>query len=72
MQLYWVLKHGTFLARRWEEEGTVTLYHCADEARGFFVELRYHAQADAMQMLRSFADTDSLDSYTHGVRLPEF
>lgn len=40
MQLYWVLKHGTFLAQRWEadDEG-VNLYHCADEGRGFFVEV---------------------------------
>ena len=38
--LYWVLKHGTFLAQRWEadDEG-VNLYHCADEGRGFFVEV---------------------------------
>jgi hypothetical protein len=31
VQLYWVLKHGTFLAQRWEDDGGVNLYHCADE-----------------------------------------
>jgi hypothetical protein len=40
MELYWVLKYGTFLAQRWEaDDDGVNLYHCADEGRGFFVEI---------------------------------
>jgi hypothetical protein len=36
VQLYWVLKYGTFLAKRWEaDDNGVNLYHCADEGRGF-------------------------------------
>ena len=38
VQLYWVLKHGTFLAQRWEADNGVN-HHCADEGRGFFVEV---------------------------------
>ncbi|RZJ95334.1 MAG: hypothetical protein EOO60_00760 [Hymenobacter sp.] len=34
MQRYWVLPHGTFLANRWEQEGSVNLYHCAGDDRG--------------------------------------
>jgi hypothetical protein len=35
VQLYWVLKYGTFLAKRWEaDDDGVNLYHCADEGRG--------------------------------------
>jgi hypothetical protein len=41
VQLYWVLKYGTFLAKRWEaDDDGVNLYHCADGGRGFFVEVR--------------------------------
>ena len=36
MQLYWVLKHGTYLAQRWGEDGGVNLYHCAEVGRGIF------------------------------------
>jgi hypothetical protein len=38
-QLSWVLKHGTHLVQRWEDEGGINLYHCADAGRGFFVEV---------------------------------
>jgi hypothetical protein len=43
MQLYWALKHGTFLAQRWEadDEG-VNLYFCADEGWCFFMEVGLH------------------------------
>jgi hypothetical protein len=40
VQLYWVLKYGAFLAQRWEaDDKGINLYHCADEGRGFFVEV---------------------------------
>lgn len=35
-----MLQHGTFLGQRWEADNDgVNLYHCADEGRGFFVEV---------------------------------
>lgn len=34
-QLYWTLKHGTYLAQRWSEAGGINLYHCADGGRGW-------------------------------------
>jgi hypothetical protein len=30
VQLYWALQQGTYLAQRWEDEGGINLYHCAD------------------------------------------
>jgi hypothetical protein len=39
VQLLWVIRHGTFLAQRWDDESGVNLYHCADEGRGFFAEV---------------------------------
>jgi hypothetical protein len=36
VQLYWVLKHGTSLAQRWQAERGVNLYHCGDVGHGFF------------------------------------
>jgi hypothetical protein len=32
MQFYWVLKHGTYLAQRWEDEGGVNLYQMASKS----------------------------------------
>ena len=71
MQLYWVLKHGTFLAQRWEDEGGVNLYHCADEGRGFFVEVGIDDGRGQAVVLRSFVSSVPLEDYAHGVRLPE-
>jgi len=39
VQLFWVIKHGTYLAQRWDDESGVNLYHCAGAGRGFFVEV---------------------------------
>jgi hypothetical protein len=55
VQLYWVLKHGTYLTQRQEEEGSVNLYHCADESRGIFMEVGYDASQQAALVLRSFS-----------------
>jgi hypothetical protein len=36
MQFYWVLKHGTYLAQRWEaDDDGVNLYHVAEEGWAF-------------------------------------
>ena len=73
MQLYWVLKHGTFLAQRWEadDEG-VNLYHCAEEGRGFFVEVGVAEDGGQAIVLRSFVSSVPLEDYSHYVRLPEW
>lgn len=70
-QLYWVLKHGTYLAQRWEEDGGINLYHCAGDGRGFFVEVGYDACKQGAMVLRSFSSSDPLEHYAHWVRLPE-
>jgi hypothetical protein len=55
LQLYWVLKHGTFLAQRWEtDEGGVNLYHCADQGRGLVVEVGVEDGQGRAVVLRSF------------------
>jgi hypothetical protein len=71
VQVYWTLKHGTYLAQRWESQGGVNLYHCAaDEGRGFFVEVG--VEDDKPVVLRSFVSAVPLEDYTHYVRLPEW
>lgn len=70
MQLYWVLRWGTYLAQRWENEGGVNLYHCAGDGRGFFVEVGVDDGRGQAVVLRSFSDSEALEDYAHGVRLP--
>jgi hypothetical protein len=71
VQLRYVLERGTYLAQRWEDEGGINLYHCADEGRGFFVEVGYDASQHAALVLRSFSSSVPLEDYAHWVRLPE-
>jgi hypothetical protein len=71
VQLYWVLKHGTFLARRWEDEGGINLYYLPDGVRGFFIEIGYDAQDGRAAVLRSFVSSVPLEAYAHWVRLPK-
>jgi hypothetical protein len=71
MQLYWVLRHGTYLAQRWDEEvGGVNLYHCEGEGRGFFVEVGFEEEQDCFVVLRSFTGAAPLEEYARRVRLP--
>ena len=70
VQLYWVLKHGTYLTQRWEDEGGVNLYHLADASRGFFVEVGVDEGRGQAMVLRSFVHAMPLEDYAHGVRLP--
>ncbi len=71
-QLYWVLHHGTYLAQRWEadEEG-INLYYCADEGRGFFVEVGLAQDQGQALVLRSFGSSVPLEDYAQYVQLPE-
>ena len=72
VQLYWVLKHGTFLAQRWEaDDDGVNLYHCADEGRGFFVEVGVDYGQEQPVVLRSFVNSVPLEDYSYWVKLPE-
>jgi len=57
MQLYWVIHHGTYLAQRWDDESGVNLYHCADEGRGFFVEVGIADGRGQAVVLRSFVSS---------------
>ena len=70
MQVYYALTRGTYLAQRWENEGVVNLYHCADDGRGFFVEVGYDEATQAAVVLRSFSSSVPLADYALGVRLP--
>lgn len=65
-----MFKHGTYLAHRGGEVGT-NLYQCADNGRGFFVELSYDASQLRAMVLRSFNDSEALADYAMGVRLPQ-
>jgi hypothetical protein len=71
VQLLWVIKHGTYLAQRWDDESGVNLYHCAGDGRGFFVEVGIEDGRGQVVVLRSFSDSGPLADYAHGVRLPE-
>jgi hypothetical protein len=54
VQLRYVLERGTFLAQRWEDESGVNLYHCANEGRGFFVEVGMDDGQGPAVVLHSF------------------
>jgi hypothetical protein len=72
VQLYWVLKYGTFLATRWEaDDDGVNLYHCADEGRGFFVEVGVDYGQEQPVVLRSFVSSVPLEDYSYWLKLPE-
>jgi hypothetical protein len=72
MQLVWVLRHGTYLAQRWDDESGVNLYHCADEGRGFFVEVGIDDDQGQAVVLRSFVSSVPLEDYAHAVHLPDY
>jgi hypothetical protein len=67
-QLVAVFDEGTFLARRWEEEDGINLYHLPG---GFFVELYYDTHANELARLRSFRNAGPLENYTLSIELPE-
>jgi hypothetical protein len=69
VQLYWVIKHGTFLANRWDDESGVNLYHCAGDGRGFFVEVGIDDGRGQAVVLRSFIEAGPLEDYSHSIRL---
>jgi hypothetical protein len=66
-QLRYVLKRGTFLARRWEEEDGINLYHLPGD---FFVEIFYDTHVNQIVQLRSFTSAAPLENYTLSIELP--
>lgn len=68
-QLVAVFDCGKFLARRYEEEDAVNLYHLFDS---FFVELYYDTHANELVRLQAFTDTSLLEDYSVCVRLPDW
>jgi hypothetical protein len=70
VQLLWVIKRGTYLAQRWDDESAVNLYHCEDEGRGFFVEVGIDDGRGQAVVLRSFVSSVPLEDYAQGLRLP--
>lgn len=73
VQLYFVLKYGTYLAQRWEaNDEIVSLYHMAEQkGRGYFVEVGAADEQGEVIVLRSFENSVPLEDYTHYVQLPE-
>lgn len=55
VQLYFVLKYGTYLAQRWEES-PVDLYHMPGEDSGFFLEVGTEYEK-SLVVLRSFVSS---------------
>lgn len=64
LPLVWV--EGSFLARRWEEEDAVGLYHMAG---GFFAEVYYHGEDNRIVNVDSFTSSATLEDYSHGIDL---
>lgn len=67
-QLAVVYRDGTYLARRWEEEQGVNLYHLL---AGFFAELYYNPASNEVERVRSFTSRLLLEDYTPYITLPE-
>jgi hypothetical protein len=59
------------LAQRWDDKSSVNLYQCADEGRGFFVEVGIDDGREQAVLLRSFVSSEPRADYAHGVRLLE-
>ncbi len=75
MQLYWVLKHGSFLIHRRQKESGgeafLYLYHVPAEGHDFFVELGVDKERDCFFIVRSFSDSEPLEDYAQYVQLPK-
>jgi hypothetical protein len=64
LPLLWV--EGTYLARRWEEEDAVGLYHMAG---GFFAEVYYHGEDNSILNVDCFTSSAFLEDYAPGINL---
>jgi hypothetical protein len=61
-----VWSEGTYLARRWEEEDAVDLYHMAG---GFFAEVYYHGEDNSLLNVDCFTSSTVVEEYAHGIKL---
>lgn len=72
VQLAYVLREGSYLARRWDDvHQAVLLYHLPD---GFFVEVNYDVDENEVTFLFPFeagGDDDRLEDYAPFVKLPD-
>jgi hypothetical protein len=63
-----ILKHGTYLAQRWESQSGVNSYCYANEGCSLLVEVG--VEDEQQVVLRSFVSSVPLEDYSHYVRLP--
>lgn len=71
VQFYWIMKYGTYLTQRWDDESDINLYYCKDDDRSFFVEVGIDDGKEQAVVLSSFVSSGQLENYAHGVRRPE-
>jgi hypothetical protein len=64
-----VLVGGTYLAQRWQDDGSINLYYLPGESRGLFAKVGVDNSKEQAVVLRSFSDSEPLEDYAHGVRL---
>lgn len=67
VQLLWVIQHGTYPARRWEEGDGVNRYRLPG---GFFAERYHDPHANERVRLRSCSSAAPLEDYAARIRLP--
>jgi hypothetical protein len=71
-QILVVMKEGTYLACRRDEEQCLTnLYYVPDGLYGFFAEIGFDERQECLMVLRSLNSSVLLEEYAQGVRLPE-
>ena len=58
-----MIKPDTYLDRRWKDESSINLYHCADEDRGIFVERDINDDQGQTVILRSFINSVPLEEH---------
>jgi hypothetical protein len=66
-QVALVWQEGTFLARRWEEEDGVQLYHLGS----FFCEVYYDPETNELLRTRTFTSAQYLEDYASYIRLDD-
>ncbi|MDO7874306.1 hypothetical protein Q5H93_06145 [Hymenobacter sp. ASUV-10] len=66
-QLAIVLVEGTYLARRYEEEDAVNLYHLGT----FFCEVYYNQRYESIERTRTFTATRCLEDYAAYISLAD-
>jgi hypothetical protein len=68
VQLLWVIRHGAYLAQRWDDACSVNLYYCEDDGRGFFMEVGIDDGRGQAVVLRSFVSSEPLEVQLPSIR----